>query len=37
VAQASTAPNAPSRLPLRAVLGEDRPFRARMKQTAASR
>ena len=34
---ASTAPTAPSRLPRRAVAGEDSPFSARMKQTAATR
>ncbi len=34
---ASTAPNAPTWLPRRAVAGEDSPLRARMKQTAATR
>ena len=34
---ASTAPNAPMRLPRRAVFGEPRPLSARMKQTAATR
>jgi len=34
---ASRAPKAPSRLPRRAVFGDDRPLRARMKQTAAIR
>ncbi len=34
---ASTAPNAPIWLPRRAVAGDDRPFSARMKQTAATR
>ena len=34
---ASTAPAAPSRLPLRAVRGDERPLSARMKQTAATR
>ena len=37
ITQASTAPAAPIRLPRRAVLGEDRPLSARMKQTAATR
>ena len=37
ITMASTAPAAPIRLPRRAVRGEDSPFRARMKQTAAAR
>src|SRR6266542_2440033 len=36
-ATASTAPAAPIRLPRRAVLGEDSPFSATMKQIAATR
>ena len=35
--QASAAPAAPSRLALRAVFGDERPLRARMKHTAATR
>jgi hypothetical protein len=34
---AMSAPSAPSRLPVRAVLGDDSPFRARMNKTAATR
>jgi len=34
---ATSAPNAPIRLPRRADFGDDRPLRARMKQTAATR
>ena len=34
---ATNAPNAPSALPLRAVRGPERPFKARMKQTAANK
>ncbi len=37
ITQASTAPIAPIRLPRRAVRGEDSPFRATMKHTAATR
>ena len=37
VTVARAAPNAPIRLPRRAVLGDDRPLSARMKQTAATR
>ena len=37
VTHASSAPPAPIRLPIRAVFGDDKPLRARMKQTAATR
>ena len=37
VTHAMSAPAAPIRFPRRAVLGEDNPFSATMKQTAASR
>ena len=37
ITQASTAPIAPIRLPRRAVRGEDSPFKATMKHTAAAR
>ena len=35
--QATTAPAAPTRLPVRAVRGPESPLRARMKQIAQSR
>ncbi len=37
VTSARAAPAAPIRLPRRALRGEDNPFRARMKQSAATR
>ena len=37
ITHANTAPAAPIRLPRRAVLGEDNPLSATMKQTAAAR
>ena len=37
ITHANKAPAAPIRLPRRAVLGEDKPLRAMMKQTAATR
>jgi hypothetical protein len=37
ITQANSAPAAPIRLPRRACLGEDKPLRATMKQTAAIR
>jgi hypothetical protein len=37
VSRATIAPAAPVRLPRRAVFGDDNPFKARMKQAAATR